>query len=549
MKLNPEMGLTIIDHLRELGSLPAEGYLAGQAVSSSLFDLFADDGEGLAIYNDLDVFYPATVADREEAKETNRTLDTVGFQDCRINQDYANLRFSVTRSYDVVRSYREGLVNKVAFDSLSGIGHDSQLQTLLNGFDLNCTQIGVDLATGQLEWTPAFAEFVRTRQLLISNVQTPHHTALRWFKKRHELPGIYGDNEAAMELISLMSYAKGLVGEHRRIERNNIRWRFGEKNAQLYWLFQHELAGYFDLVKEDSGFYYLDTKHQPDQVLIDQAKRYPTRAIPRMFNELRRPRKAAKSARVTQIYMNDWPDHQGLVGLKLASLYQLGDAYLNGNVDIGRLTEAENFLQSHRHLVPSFWGLLAETHIKEVAAWKSLERHYGRWIHGFVELKIMRGNVYYDGMGAEEWEDHIETEHQQHMACDPDSLLVDRPRVELACGGYDCRELLTRAELIAEGDALHHCVGGYASEVRNGHSRIFSIRHHDRQRWATLEVYRYGKDNGEWFIRQHLSFYNAPPHDDTIEIGKNLVGLLNDSTPSTSTKLNFLKNLLTRWFF
>ncbi|WP_042857926.1 PcfJ domain-containing protein [Dickeya sp. NCPPB 3274] len=524
-ELNPAMGVAIIDHLQALGTLPDSGYLAGQAVSSALFDLYADDGEGLVIYNDLDVFYQASIADIEEARGANRTLDTVGFQDCRIHQDYAHLQFSVTKSYDIVRSYREDLVNKVAYEHLYCLGFDSPLQTLLKGFDINCTQVGVDLATGQLGWIPAFADFVRSRQLLISNVQTPHHTALRWFKKRHELPGAYGHNEAAMELVSLMSYAKGLDGVQRRIERSNIRWRFGEKNAELYLKFQHELAGYFDLVREDSGFYFLDAKHQPDQVLINQAKRYPTRAIPQMFNELRAYRKAAKTARVTQIYMQNSPGEKGSVGLQLASLYHLSDAYLTGNVDMGKLAEAQSFVRGHPLLVPSFWGLSAESHIEETAAWKALERRYGRWIHGYVELKIMRSRGY-ENMSAYEWEVYIKEEHLKHIH--PEALLIDRTRIELTSGNYHCRELLTRAELFEEGETLHHCVGGYAGEVQDGRSRIFSIRHPNKQLWSTLEAYRYSDEVGsEWFIKQHFSFCNGSPHEDTKQMEDRLVKLLN----------------------
>src|SRR3546814_2622089 len=84
----------------------------------------------------------------------------------------------------VIRSYRDRFVNQVAIDGLGWQSRNgralSPLQVLIQSFDLNCTQVGVDLSTGRLEWSPAFEAFIRSRQLEISNVQTPHHTIMRY---------------------------------------------------------------------------------------------------------------------------------------------------------------------------------------------------------------------------------------------------------------------------------------------------------------------------------------------------------------------------------
>jgi hypothetical protein len=44
------------------------------------------------------------------------------------------------------------------------------------------------------------------------------------------------------------------------------------------------------------------------------------------------------------------------------------------------------------------------------------------------------------------------------------------------------------SEVVAEGNALHHCVGGYVGKVVNGTSNIIFIRHRDNKSWFTLEV-------------------------------------------------------------
>jgi hypothetical protein len=84
LELKRDMGRAVIDHLSALGPLPSAGYLAGQAVSSAVFQLFAEDGEGLVVYNDLDVFHKATERDLDIAEWKQRTLSTVGYQGCTV---------------------------------------------------------------------------------------------------------------------------------------------------------------------------------------------------------------------------------------------------------------------------------------------------------------------------------------------------------------------------------------------------------------------------------------------------------------------------------
>ena len=59
-----------------------------------------------------------------------------------------------------------------------------------------------------------------------------------------------------------------------------------------------------------------------------------------------------------------------------------------------------------------------------------------------------------------------------------------------ADGGICVRPVHTEQELIDEGSALHHCVGGYGPTVAEGKSCIFFIRHEDRpdESWFTLQV-------------------------------------------------------------
>jgi hypothetical protein len=520
LNLDPIMGERIVHHLSALGPLPEEGYLAGQAVSSAFFELFVQNGEGLSVYNDLDVFYHVTKDDEAVVRKRRRTLKTVQYHDVEVREEYGHLNLEVTRAYEIVRSHRSGLLNLIAFDYLSYGTHLSQLRSLLQGFDMNCTQIGVSLATKRLEWTPAFAEFANSHQLRICNVQTPHHTAMRWFKKRRELPGAYGRDDDAMELVSLLSHVKGKSGDARLLELDHLRWRFGGKNADLYQQFRPELAPYFDLVKDGQSFFYLNARQQADNDMVDLVRTYPTRSIAHVFNELRMPQKPSRRARAHAVLCRGPSGKDRRVPLSLGSYLDQGRDYLAGNVDTQALQQADRFAALHQVLVPRLWKLSAAGQIAEHAAWDAISRRHGDWIYGYVEARMRRHDSHYIyDLWADTWGDILDRYAMD--AVPPDTVLVSHPRFEATLGEYVVRELITRGELLAEGDALHHCVGGYAVEVQEKRSRILQIRHTDKRRWSTLEigpVQSVPEGAAPWTVLQHLSFCNDPPHAETASL-------------------------------
>jgi len=207
-ELQQGMGTQIVEKLRGFGDLPDEGIVAGQAVSSAIFDLFSPDSEGMVVYNDVDIFRVADAKDVDIAKEALRTLDTVKYHNFLVKNEYLSLKLYPESHYKIVNSHRHGLINTIAFTDLVTYSNISTSRAIIQGFDLNITQVGVDLATKELTWTPEFERFFYTRQLEISNLQTPNHTAMRWFKKREELPGVFGDDDFAMEMVSAISSSR-----------------------------------------------------------------------------------------------------------------------------------------------------------------------------------------------------------------------------------------------------------------------------------------------------------------------------------------------------
>lgn len=66
------------------------------------------------------------------------------------------------------------------------------------------------------------------------------------------------------------------------------------------------------------------------------------------------------------------------------------------------------------------------------------------------------------------------------------------------------RRLVTPAALVAEGEEMSHCVGGYATAVEKGQSHVLSIRAWGQR--STVELAPEGR------VSQHSGPRNAPPH-------------------------------------
>lgn len=84
--------------------------------------------------------------------------------------------------------------------------------------------------------------------------------------------------------------------------------------------------------------------------------------------------------------------------------------------------------------------------------------------------------------------------------------------------GYSWVELLDRAALQAEGDAMSHCVdrAGYALELEHGRLRILSMRSAEGRRLLTMELRGDGGASSPVWVRQIQAFGNQPPPEGAV---------------------------------
>jgi hypothetical protein len=155
-----------------------DGFVAGGAVAAVVLGWL--DGVEYPIA-DVDVFTTRLATFRVAQRATQARLVTA-----MPSLDWGSFLIpKLSGGYSVVSSRSSGVVNTVLLrtDIVA-----FSLENLLSGFDLNCTQVGVALSSGDLRFSAAFRNFAESRVLRIDQWATPPHSLIRYIEKL----GIYG---------------------------------------------------------------------------------------------------------------------------------------------------------------------------------------------------------------------------------------------------------------------------------------------------------------------------------------------------------------------
>jgi len=506
--LHPTMGTAVINHLRQFGDVPNRGILAGQAVDSAITDLF---GKGGGVYNDLDIFrnVPRT-GDVGPYERANMTAHRSEIDLCRRSSyNGMALIMEVIDTYHIKSVSRQGMLNFVNCTMAEGkMTERLTAQMVLSGFDLNCTRVAVDLATGQLVWDKNYEEFLRSRQLRITMMHTPWHTLLRLAKKAEELPGVYVDFDAAA--TACVAVANSRFVKQMEYDRD-VSLKFGSKHLATAEAMRHRWAPYFSLESErlyqNRGKNWVTDRPElePGQELktVDLHQMFPRGDIDgqlqrrcdltgkgvlffasKIVEESRRAKPGNAKQKLSAVMA-----HRAKVSGKPELDYVLrcakmfGSDYVQGQALPEVADKVAEWLKKHSFFTKHLLGM-------------SLAQQYAR-MQEITEVSRDFGHKYYDG----DVEAALGVLETQATAMDLDSrekmealLLADYQR-NLApfevkplpipaadtwpaeFRDFTVTELLTPEELRKEGVEMDHCVGGYAHKVRTNRSRILRIKY------------------------------------------------------------------------
>lgn len=203
--LTPILLMGIIKERFGINDFPKNGNLCGQAVASAFFELANLDIN--PVYNDIDIFIPVfrnTFQDSQKFErirkiQKNRNNILGNYIQYLVDiEPYEHINsVNVMSQYKVVHSEKMGPINKTyittekennIFDRFSIL---SATDTIISNFDINSTQIGINLTTNKVSYTEEFVEFLSTKQLKISHWNTPVHSLIRLKKKQKELKNVY----------------------------------------------------------------------------------------------------------------------------------------------------------------------------------------------------------------------------------------------------------------------------------------------------------------------------------------------------------------------
>ena len=232
----------VLNKLNELCVIPDNGFLAGGAVANTLLSMKYGDKYPI---NDLDIFIESEEKDDPFDMEYRSSMAPTRTQELTILSGYyeGELSYDHGSNYRILEVERDGLLNWITISRVSDRSNLRNYSYILNGFDFNCCQVGIDLKTNELYYTEEFEEFLNTKQLDVTAIYTPAHTAIRLFKKKKEL-NCYCDVEKCMELLS-----QPLIRETRvRLHSRYFGTYFSHKYKSMFLEHYGDIKPFFSMV-------------------------------------------------------------------------------------------------------------------------------------------------------------------------------------------------------------------------------------------------------------------------------------------------------------
>lgn len=491
IKLRPEMGEQVLQRLAAFAELPQSGngpgamadlgIVAGQAVASAVSEIFGN--KTAVVYNDVDVFRKIQQSEKKGTK--GRILDTKTAYSVDLDLEYGAMSVKKNYHYQVARTRREGLLNEVLC-----FGNDSEfltgereLRKFVASFDLNCVQVGVDLTSRQLVWTPAFERFMRTQQLFVEAIHTPVHTAIRWFRKKLELEGVYGNDDYTMQLLAAamvkvaedgrsqgrpaklrgqLSFSAPYLAKFKEVETLMAPWV--TLKAQ-----EHCEIDLYTLEPRFTPPEYLTSEQHPIELLTTVARAHQGYWQKHICEQIKRVAQAPNTV-----------EHQHLVAL--------GTDEFQDTLSTRKLAQLNNVFDQHKIAGYCVRYSLSRT-MEFTQMLAALAATHGAVVYGLLEQGAPDNWQQYAATPMSEvkaWLNGYFVEKIEAMRSAPTVAKI-APEVSLP-SGFRLKELTGALELADEGVRMHHCVQGYFESVARGSCRILSLRKHKAAESLTLEA-------------------------------------------------------------
>jgi len=546
----------VVKRLSDIEKL-STGVIAGQAVASAVVEFLEFDRLINPIYNDIDIFKHLSYEYFNKIEYTSdffkklikkENLTSRGYFNSSYSDNYGQVFYGSAERSRVLGSFRKEKINKtyLMINSALVFDFDTAVYEVISEFDINSTQVGFYYNKSQkLIFTELFIDFLYTKELRITTWKTPVHSLLRLYKKKEEFgENVFSNLEESMNVS--MVYINSLRGikEYRKeiMEMNasfdfytfrNKPLNFGEKYKDVFQSFLSDNKS-IKLINSDN-FYSLDYsdkitskafsfQFQQNILDFDKGMFFNTDSrqallqdvvqgdfsnlelyrnevksnflsvfgiiLPNVYNSLKNTRKS------TRLYVEKDDKKDGFI----LDILKHGDK-VNSN-DIQKWKKNSSIFKKHPRLKDLFFVsdlTVAEknTIIENI---RKVDKETEVLI-GYIETNYNK--VYPKKLLTIDGCREIANNYLKELNVPLTTRLVD-----FETNNYKIKQLISKKELIDEGNELGHCVGGYGANVKKGKSIIvqFVPKNKNGTR-CTMELQPTIRDvNNPYLFKRKFSF-------------------------------------------
>jgi len=222
-----------INEIKSKWTLPKTGFLSGGSIANLVWEKVSGNK---AVINDIDIYHLHSVIDKADEEEL-RQKQNFQKKDKIVYEDYSGISINVKLSsfYIIEKVSTNGILNEIEYKS-----NTEDPQIIIESFDINCCQIGYDLATDKFYWTKEFEEFLTTGEIRLVNLSSPAHSAMRLVKKQIDLSAKLPELELDIIAYTLSNGSFLDTTKH----------RFKQRYADMFEKYMSGLESRFELIRD-----------------------------------------------------------------------------------------------------------------------------------------------------------------------------------------------------------------------------------------------------------------------------------------------------------
>ena len=499
-------------------SINLDGFIAGGSVANTLYSMVYGDEP---IIRDIDIFHigePKNSNDFDNWVEpTNPNFPTpIETQLSASSDGYGNRVVRPNGDFSIMLSHsRDGIFNHIEVHVGSRKPNPNKELILIQSFDLNACQAGLDIKNKKIIYTDEFILFLGGRQLNVTTPINPIQTSIRLRRKIKDLK-CYCNVEYEINILKhtcLLNQTSKTFGEetyNKYIEYKNVidkdfkivrtewsstpnsgddgkqtkLWQF-TPNLVAYdtpYLFNHplEMLNYFRLKDGTMGDKLKKYQKVVDSVycngilddidystnINDTGKSVRTVMLSLPYDYLKHKNSILKNLKDTKVHEITHPMWGFLTTIK---------GYYDCDFDTKHIDYIVRFVREHRNMSWSFTNVgnfTIQKHYQLIKLFKSIANKKGDWVIG--ELENMESNKLDEMISSPNITEWV-NDYINNVEINLSDKLID----PLDLSGFEFNDCITELtnvlDLRSEGIKMGHCVGGYGSKIKKGGCRIFHI--------------------------------------------------------------------------